>query len=196
MPIGVRAARWGDYPGGWFFGVADGCVLVLGAEKRGPDMLMRQLSAIAVGLGISIAVLLVLGVELPGVGGGSAELSPLQSSGAGLGERVYNSNCAGCHGVSGEGQPDWQQRGANGALPPPPHDSSGHTWHHADGLLFRIIQQGGVLYSGPTTPSGMPGFGEQLSDGEIRAVVGYLKTFWGAEERAFQAEVSLADPLP
>ena len=173
-----------------------GVYWVWGRAKKGPGMLIRQLSAVAVGLGISVVILLALGVELPGIGGDSTPLGPLTSSGAGLGESVYNSNCAGCHGVSGEGQPDWQQRGPNGVLPPPPHDSTGHTWHHADGLLFRIVQEGGVIYAGPTTPTGMPGFGEQLSDGEIRAVVGYLKTFWGAEETAFQAGASLADPLP
>lgn len=33
----------------------------------------------------------------------------------------------------------------------------------------------------------MPAWGDRLSDDEIRAVLAYIKTFWGAEERQFQS---------
>jgi mono/diheme cytochrome c family protein len=42
----------------------------------------------------------------------------------------------------------------------------------------------------------MPAFGDRLDDAQIRAVLEYIKTFWGPDERAFQAEVSLSDPFP
>jgi mono/diheme cytochrome c family protein len=101
------------------------------------------------------------------------------------GEALYLQYCAECHGEKGEGQPNWKQPDANGVYPAPPHDSSGHTWHHADALLLQIIAEGGSM---PTT--NMPAFGDQLSRAEMEAILAHIKTFWGAEERAFQEEVS------
>jgi cytochrome c5 len=113
-----------------------------------------------------------------------------------LGERVYLASCASCHGATGEGTPDWQTRGEDGALPPPPHDATGHTWHHADGLLFRIIQGGCAAYAAGPTPCNMPAFGDELSDEEIRAVIEFMRTWWGPDERRFQEEVTRNDPFP
>ena len=59
-----------------------------------------------------------------------------------LGRVVYAENCASCHGVALEGQDDWQQRDADGYLPAPPHDETGHTWHHPDPYLFLITKYG------------------------------------------------------
>jgi len=58
------------------------------------------------------------------------------------GEKIYQAQCASCHGPNLEGQPDWRTRDANGFLPAPPHDATGHTWHHADDLLFEITKYG------------------------------------------------------
>ena len=49
-----------------------------------------------------------------------------------LGQKVYGEYCASCHGANLEGQPDWKRRLENGRMPAPPHDESGHTWHHSD----------------------------------------------------------------
>lgn len=104
-----------------------------------------------------------------------------------LGERVYQANCASCHGANAEGQPNWQSRRADGTLPAPPHDASGHTWHHPDEDLLDIIRRGGqAVYGDAGLTSGMPPFGEQLTDAEIEAVLAYIKTRWGEEERQYQ----------
>jgi mono/diheme cytochrome c family protein len=145
---------------------------------------------------IVVAISVVLGVQLVANDGDAAGLVELDAAAVLLGTTVYSASCAGCHGVSAEGQPNWRERRSDGTLPAPPHDASGHTWHHADGLLYRIIRDGGAQFAGPTTPSAMPAFGEQLSDSEIRAVLAYLKSLWGGEERSFQSEVSVGDPFP
>lgn len=44
-----------------------------------------------------------------------------------LGKTVYAANCAACHGVNLEGQANWREWLANGRLPAPPHDKTGHT---------------------------------------------------------------------
>jgi len=104
-----------------------------------------------------------------------------------LGAEVYQANCATCHGVSGAGQPKWQSRRADGTLPAPPHDASGHTWHHPDAVLLDIIRRGGeAVYGGPGLRSGMPAFGGQLTAEEIDAVLAYIKTLWGDAEREYQ----------
>lgn len=100
-----------------------------------------------------------------------------------LGSRVYKAHCASCHGANLEGQPDWRTRRANGRLPAPPHDETGHTWHHPDAVLFAITKNGLVP---PYAPAGyesdMPGFGKVLSDDEIWAVLAYIQSRWTAPE--------------
>ena len=60
----------------------------------------------------------------------SVTLKPNEPAVVALGEQVYAQNCAACHGAKLEGQANWRQRGFNGYMPAPPHDETGHTWHH------------------------------------------------------------------
>ena len=107
-----------------------------------------------------------------------------------LGQRVYALHCAACHGAKLEGQPDWRQRLPNGRMPAPPHDDSGHTWHHPDEVLFGITKQGLVPpYAPPGYDSDMPGFAGKLSDSEIRAVLVYIASHWSREVRKHRAEM-------
>ena len=105
------------------------------------------------------------------------------------GGSIYAESCAACHGAQLEGQPDWRRRTEDGRMPAPPHDDSGHTWHHADRDLFTITKHGvGAMV--PGYESDMPAFAGLLSDDEIKAVLAYIKTSWSERERSFQAEVS------
>lgn len=100
------------------------------------------------------------------------------------GGRIYAAQCAACHGASLEGQPDWRTRGADGLLPAPPHDASGHTWHHPDDMLFRITKLGIAEVSGdPNYKSAMPAFQDRLSDDDIVAVLSWIKAQWPASIR-------------
>ena len=67
-----------------------------------------------------------------------------------LGKEVYANQCASCHGADLEGQPNWRQRRADGRLPAPPHDESGHTWHHPDQQLFELTKYGPAAFVGGT----------------------------------------------
>ena len=100
-----------------------------------------------------------------------------------LGARLYAEHCAACHGARLEGQPNWRQRLPNGRLPAPPHDESGHTWHHSDEVLFGITKHGLVPpYAPKDYESDMPAFAGKLSDREIRAVLEYIKSQWTSRE--------------
>lgn len=104
------------------------------------------------------------------------------------GRRLYAEACASCHGASLEGQTGWQRRLPNGRMPAPPHDASGHTWHHSDEVLFRITKDGPAAY-----PEGyqtdMLAFGHRLTDEEIVATLTFIKSTWPAEIRAKQARI-------
>lgn len=114
------------------------------------------------------------------------------------GAMVYAENCAACHGGALEGAEDWRTREADGAYRPPPHDDSGHTWHHSDKVLFEYTKLGGaVLFADyPDIISNMPGFGDTLSDEEIWAVLAFIKSGWTDEHREAQEQASAYDPLP
>jgi mono/diheme cytochrome c family protein len=116
---------------------------------------------------------------------------PRDAARVALGERVYGQYCAACHGVNLEGQPNWTRRLPSGRLPAPPHDESGHTWHHPDEVLFGITKHGLVPpYAPADYESDMPGFGTILSDEEIWAVLAYIKKHWTTREiLAARAEI-------
>jgi mono/diheme cytochrome c family protein len=107
------------------------------------------------------------------------------------GQLVYRRFCALCHGANLEGQPDWRTRKPDGKLPAPPHDETGHTWHHPDELLFGITKHGLVPPYAPTDyKSDMPAWGGTLKDEDIWAVLAYIKSRWPAEIRERQAQIN------
>lgn len=108
------------------------------------------------------------------------------------GRQLYSGNCASCHGANLEGQPDWMRRKEDGRMPAPPHDASGHTWHHSDGQLFRMTKFG-LQAIVPGYQSDMPAFENKLTDHEIISIFDYIKSTWPERERAFQVERSRAD---
>ncbi|RDD64297.1 cytochrome c [Thalassococcus profundi] len=109
------------------------------------------------------------------------------------GERLYQENCASCHGANLEGQPDWRTRLPNGKVPAPPHDASGHTWHHPDRVLFDIVKRGPAAIVGAGYESDMPGYEGVLTDDEITSIIDYIKSTWPDKERAFQSERTRED---
>lgn len=119
--------------------------------------------------------------------------APVTTEQVAVGRTIYAENCASCHGANLEGQPDWKRRLDNGRMPAPPHDESGHTWHHSDKALFTITK-GGVGAVVPGYESDMPAFESKLSDEEIAAVLAYIKSTWPERARGYQAAQSEADP--
>ncbi len=108
------------------------------------------------------------------------------------GQVLYQEHCASCHGAELEGQANWRTPGADGILPAPPHDASGHTWHHDNRLLFDYTKLGGetlVRERGITGfRSGMPGFAGVLGDGEIWDILAWIRSTWPDDIREIQSE--------
>ena len=120
------------------------------------------------------------------------EADPENPQQVALGMSVYANRCASCHGTRLEGQPDWREKLPSGRMPAPPHDQSGHTWHHPDAVLFGITKHGLIpgKYAPPGYQSDMPAFGGALSDEEIRAALAYIKSSWPPEMRKAQHELT------
>jgi mono/diheme cytochrome c family protein len=94
------------------------------------------------------------------------------------GAELYAANCQSCHGDA-----------TGGALKdiPPPHNANGHTWHHADQQLTEMILNG-ITFS--VEQQKMPGFKDQLSEEDVRAILAYIKTWWMEEQREWQKKAT------
>jgi mono/diheme cytochrome c family protein len=116
---------------------------------------------------------------LPALAQDAAGFLPWQDADAvAQGQSVYTDHCAVCHGDRLEGEADWQSRDADGYLPAPPHDHSGHTWHHPDQQLFEITKYGIEKMVGGGYRSRMIAYEGVLSDAEIIAVLAFIKSTW------------------
>lgn len=109
-----------------------------------------------------------------------------------VGALIYAQQCAACHGVKGEGQPNWRDHGPDGLLPAPPHDPSGHTWHHPDEQLFAITKHGlAKLIAQPDYRTAMPIYEGVLSDDEIVAVLSWIKAQWPPDVQRRHDEINI-----
>ncbi len=108
------------------------------------------------------------------------------------GRALYGENCASCHGENLEGQPNWRTPGDDGVMPAPPHDETGHTWHHDGTLLFNYTKFGGeqaLKMRGITGfKSGMPAVDEALSDNDIWDILSYIRSTWTDEIKTIQSQ--------
>ncbi|WP_299348318.1 cytochrome c [uncultured Shimia sp.] len=94
------------------------------------------------------------------------------------GEDIYAETCASCHGDNLEGAENWRVPDDDGRLPAPPHDETGHTWHHPDQQLFQLTKLGPAAIVGQGYESNMPGYEGVLSDQDIWDVLAYIKSTW------------------
>ena len=139
--------------------------------------------AVAATVAASSAIAAVAGYMFL-VGSSSAVLEPDDSQLVAHGKAIYMEHCASCHGRNLEGQADWQTQDKEGFLPAPPHDESGHTWHHPDTLLFKITKLGiGEAANLKDYKTRMPAFEGTLSDDDIIAALSYIKSRWPEDMR-------------
>ncbi len=133
-------------------------------------------------LAVAVLAAAVVGVPLvvmqPANGAGLLDYENLET--VALGRTIYDETCASCHGANLEGQPDWRTRDAEGYLPAPPHDETGHTWHHPDAQLIELTARGVEAVVGGGYRSRMPAYGDTLTEDEILAVLSYIKSTWPA----------------
>jgi len=89
------------------------------------------------------------------------------------GGKIFQSNCASCHGAQAQGEPNWRQPRADGLNPAPPLNGTGHAWHHPKKMLMRTIKYG--------TPGGkgrMQPWNDKLTDQEIEDITAWIISKW------------------
>lgn len=91
------------------------------------------------------------------------------------GAELYVANCQICHG---------DRQGNGVTLGAAPHNESGHTWHHPDAQLKETI------FNGKMGLGLMPPFKDKLTEGEVDAILSYIKTWWEEWQREGQADIS------
>ncbi len=111
------------------------------------------------------------------------------------GKVVYAEHCASCHGENLEGEEKWRRRKPDGRLPAPPHDASGHTWHHHDWLLFKLTKFGlAKVADMGDYQTDMPTYEGVLSDDDIIAVLSFIKSTWPSDVRDRHDEMNRMVP--
>ena len=142
------------------------------------------------GSGIGLLSLIAVGV-LTWLGRRAEPAAPDPNDAAlvARGQAVYAQHCASCHGAKLEGQPNWQHPLPNGRWPAPPHDKTGHTWHHPDKVLFQVTKFGMAAIV-PDRETDMPAFNGVLTDAEIWAVISYIESTWPTDIRQRQQRMN------
>jgi mono/diheme cytochrome c family protein len=151
---------------------------------------MQRSTVLKTGLGLALGVAVAVAAAVLWQDGAAVRANPDDVVQVARGRVVYAEQCASCHGARLEGQPDWRSRKPDGRLPAPPHDASGHTWHHPDADLFKITKQGIAAFAPPGYASDMPGFAGVLNDADVWAVLAFIKSSWPEEIQRRQAAMS------
>jgi mono/diheme cytochrome c family protein len=96
------------------------------------------------------------------------------------GGKIYETHCANCHGVSGEG--------VSGAYPALAGNRAVQLAVPAN--VIRVLLSGGYLPAtqGNPRPFGMPPFAHVLSDNEIALISTYIRGAWGNNGKAVSAQ--------
>ena len=92
------------------------------------------------------------------------------------GNKLYQQNCATCHGQQGEGAKDWRTPDKDGKNQPPPLNGAGHTWHHSPKALIMVINNGTSKIGG-----NMPAWKDKLSNSEIKLILTWITSQWSDE---------------
>lgn len=92
------------------------------------------------------------------------------------GAKQYATYCQSCHG---------DRQGKRTIPGTSPHNEKGHTWHHPD-----IQLKEWTLNGKPGFRQQMPAFEGILTKKDVEAILTFIKTWWTAEQREIQADIS------
>lgn len=151
------------------------------SENADPQELYNPVPRVVLGVIIGLiawAVFYILNADPTGVASlGDRRIPATLAAGAGGdegvidGRQVYTTTCQACHQATGQGLP--------GVFPP----LAGTPWVTGDANIpVQIVLHGltgPIEVAGTTYNGAMPGFGGQLSDAQIAAVLTFIRSEWG-----------------
>ncbi len=90
------------------------------------------------------------------------------------GARIFQEQCAQCHGPDAQGHPDWQNPQVAAA---PPLNGTGNEWKRSRSDMVAIILDGATRDGVPV----MPSWKGRLTQQEIEDVIAWYQALWPAE---------------
>lgn len=90
------------------------------------------------------------------------------------GAKLFQENCAQCHGPEAQGHPDWQTPGVVAA---PPLNGTGNDWKRSRAELIAVITNG-AKRNGVQV---MPGWKGRLSEAEVNDIIAWFQALWPAD---------------
>jgi mono/diheme cytochrome c family protein len=108
----------------------------------------------------------------PPLGTSLERLAPMEVMARGA--RIFQENCAICHGPEAQGHPDWQTPGVAAA---PPLNGTGNEWKRKHPELVAVIKQGVKRKNEQI----MPGWEGRLSEQDIEEVIVWFQALWPAD---------------
>jgi mono/diheme cytochrome c family protein len=122
-----------------------------------------------------------IAIYLKSLPGDDKQMVPLSSAGAEMvsGGAIYKDQCSACHGTDGKGVDRLFPAVASSSMARADDPTS----------VIRIVLRGArsvATNKEPTAP-GMPSYGSQLSDGQVAAVLTYIRNSWGGAAPAVSA---------
>lgn len=96
------------------------------------------------------------------------------------GAHTYVTRCASCHGADGKGQPEW--------MPPLAGATSALAKESASAINITLNGSQRVVAAGVPDAYRMPAFREQLSDQQIAEVLTFMRSTWGNQAGAVDAQ--------
>lgn len=163
-------------------------------EHADPYEQNNPVPKVVMGLALALVVWASSYIFLEEATNGIAELGDMRdpatlvaataSSQAVDGAQIYTANCLACHQASGQGLP--------GVFPP----LANSEWVNEEpATLIQIMlhgMTGAIEVAGTTYNGAMPAFGAQLSDAEIAAVTSHIRSQWGNNATAIEADAVAA----
>ncbi|WP_160106556.1 c-type cytochrome [Pseudomonas izuensis] len=98
------------------------------------------------------------------------------------GAHTYVTRCASCHGMEGKGQAEW--------MPPVAGATSALAEESASAINITLNGSQRIVAAGVPDAYRMPAFREQLSDQQIAEVLTFVRSMWGNQSGAVDAQAA------
>jgi mono/diheme cytochrome c family protein len=95
------------------------------------------------------------------------------------GARLFEENCAQCHGPQAQGHPDWQTPNDGSFAAAPPLNGTGNDWQRSRAELTATIRNGVRRKSDKVDV--MPAWKGRLSERDIEDVINWMQSLWSPE---------------
>lgn len=100
--------------------------------------------------------------------------APVSLTALNRGARLFEEQCAQCHGPEAQGHPDWQTPAVVAA---PPLNGTGNDWKRTRAQLVAVVKNG-AKRNGELV---MPAWNGRMSEAEINDIIDWFQALWPPE---------------